>query len=319
MKSPLSKPRRIAIVALLLVVLTIGFVVIRTNRFIMAYFTCKNGNTLADQGNYSDAIADYSKAIAADPTYAPAYCNRGIALYMLGKPQEAIADFTKTITLDPSNAPAYNNRGLALDKQGKQQESIAEYAKAIEIDPTYALAYYNRGIALANLHRNEVAIVDYTRAIGLDPQSARAYNNRGVAFDDLGKHPEAIADLKHAISIKPDYPNAHINLAFVFFCGGETKECLAELNIADGYGFADEYKFSLSFLRLLATNKIGKDTKRLESEFANWLGGVSFNRQKGFEAVEKWLANYNLDAETTAIANGLIEKFRAKAPTEDGR
>ena len=56
---------------------------------------------------YTEAIADYDKAIELDPKLAPAYMNRGVAKYNLKQYSEAIADYDKAIELDPDYAPAY--------------------------------------------------------------------------------------------------------------------------------------------------------------------------------------------------------------------
>ena len=53
-------------------------------------------------GDFSDAIEDYTKAIELDPNYADAYINRGIAKNKLENHSGAITDFTKAIELDPN-------------------------------------------------------------------------------------------------------------------------------------------------------------------------------------------------------------------------
>ena len=68
-------------------------------------------------GEYSQAIADYSKAIQLNPGYAEAYYSRGCAYDGIGEYDKAIADYKKTIELDPNHASAYYNRGLAYHEK----------------------------------------------------------------------------------------------------------------------------------------------------------------------------------------------------------
>ena len=171
----------------------------------------RRGNRHYDAGEYADAVAEYTQAIALDPKYAVAYNNRGAAYDDLGKYAEAIADCTQAITLDSKYAGAYNNRGNAYAKLGKYAEAIADYSQAITLDPKYAVAYSNRGVANNHLGKYAEAIADYDQAIALDPKYARAYNNRGIAYADWGKYPEAIVDYTQAIALDPKYAKAYNN------------------------------------------------------------------------------------------------------------
>ena len=53
--------------------------------------------------NFCDAEADYSAAISADPSYAPAYFLRGTVVYRMCRFPEALRDFEKAAELEPEN------------------------------------------------------------------------------------------------------------------------------------------------------------------------------------------------------------------------
>jgi tetratricopeptide (TPR) repeat protein len=55
------------------------------------------------KGDYDTAIANCTQAIAIEPTYVPAYLNRGRAWAKKNDLQKALADFKKVVELDPSN------------------------------------------------------------------------------------------------------------------------------------------------------------------------------------------------------------------------
>ena len=67
-----------------------------------------------EQGNFTQAISDYNKAIELDPEYAEAYTNRGVVYAKQGNFTQAMSDFTKAIELNPKLAEAYNNRGIDI-------------------------------------------------------------------------------------------------------------------------------------------------------------------------------------------------------------
>jgi tetratricopeptide (TPR) repeat protein len=53
------------------------------------------GNEFVAQGQYSKAVSEYTRAIAAKPDYAYAYFNRGLSLARMGQDQQALTDLRK--------------------------------------------------------------------------------------------------------------------------------------------------------------------------------------------------------------------------------
>ena len=79
--------------------------------------------------------------------------------------QAAIVDFDKSIELDPSYSPAFNNRGNAKKYLGDYAGAILDFDNAIKINPHYAIAYYNRGVVKQELGEESDACNDYKLAI----------------------------------------------------------------------------------------------------------------------------------------------------------
>ena len=197
----------------------------------------RRGNRHYDAGEYADAVAEYTQAIALDPKYAVAYNNRGAAYDDLGKYAEAIADCTQAITLDSKYAVAYYNRGIAYRNLGKYAEAIADYTQAIALDPKYAAAYNNLGYANNHLGKYAEAIADYTQAIVLNPQYAKAYNNRGVAHNYLKQYPAAVEDFTKAIELAPTTAAYYINRAEAYRALGQEDNAKADEKRAKELGW----------------------------------------------------------------------------------
>lgn len=83
----------------------------------------QKGNELFDQKQYDQAIAEFTKAIQADPKQAPFYTNRGFAYLHVNKLNEAVDDFTKAIELDEKNYAAYIGRAQAWLAQQTSRSS----------------------------------------------------------------------------------------------------------------------------------------------------------------------------------------------------
>ncbi len=68
-------------------------------------------------------MADYTRALEAEPHNSFAYYNRGITRDRMGAYDGAVEDFSMAISLDPHNADFYHNRGFSLRKQVGQAPS----------------------------------------------------------------------------------------------------------------------------------------------------------------------------------------------------
>ena len=272
---------------------------------------CGRGRALDELGRHRMAIADFTKAIGCDPNDAAAYCGRGRALDELGRHRLAIADFTMAIGIDPNDVDAYCDRGYALDELGGYSEAIADFSTAIELDPKDAEAYDGRGAILDGLGRHQEAIADFTKAIGFDPHDADAYCGRGVVMEELDRYREAAADYAKAIAVDPKNLPARLNLAEALLCDGKAEQCLTELRKAEVYVKEDENRLNVSYLRLLATKTLGRETARIEAEFAAWLDKdveVTWDTAE----IERWLASGKVDPQVKAFAIGITDRLKAK-------
>ena len=77
---------------------------------------------------------------------------------------EAIADLTKAIKLYSEFAYAYYNRANLLALSGKLPEAFEDYTKAIELNPNFAEAYYNRGLIQIYMKDTRKGCLDISKA-----------------------------------------------------------------------------------------------------------------------------------------------------------
>ena len=67
----------------------------------------------------------------------------------------ALADYDKALEADPNDEHAYNNRGLALQSRGDYDAAVADFDMALQIDPQFSQAMHNR--ALGQMARGRCA------------------------------------------------------------------------------------------------------------------------------------------------------------------
>src|SRR5690606_2463419 len=124
------------------------------------------------KSDYAAAIADFTRAVEANPKFIDAFLARGISNGELGNYDAAIADYNAALAIDPRSADAFNNRGDAYLKKGDAQRAIADLNRSIDLNPGLPEAYYTRGDAFQALGDDARALADLKRAMALDKSGA---------------------------------------------------------------------------------------------------------------------------------------------------
>jgi len=132
-----------------------------------------------NNGDYDDAIDDYTQAIKRKPNFADAFCNRGLAHHGSNDKQAAIADITQAIKLNPDFAEAFYNRGVVHCSSSLDRDS--------------------RRVVDCSSDSYQAAIADFTQAIKLNPDFAKAFEQRAEAHFQLNDKKSMIADLQKAV------------------------------------------------------------------------------------------------------------------------
>ena len=104
----------------------------------------RDGNAFEENGQYTQAMAEYNHALELDSQSTDAYYNRGLLYQKQGNSKAAFADFNKIIAMNPNYSEPYYGCGQIYDGQGQTDMAIVEYTKAIENNVNYGLAYYKR-------------------------------------------------------------------------------------------------------------------------------------------------------------------------------
>jgi len=157
---------------------------------------------------FEEAVNDYSQALKKGmDSVADAYNGRGRAKKRLadarqGSYSDAIRDFDKGLALEPTSAFGYYHRGTAEYNAGNYAASLKDITNATQLDTTDADKYYWLAMAQSRLKNYTDAQVNFTSSIRLDPFKQREYEGRAMAELALGKIDDAHADMLKAVEIK---------------------------------------------------------------------------------------------------------------------
>jgi O-antigen biosynthesis protein len=167
-------------------------------------FYLQLGKTLATQGRWDEAIAQYRRALQISGKSWEAEYHLGEALITLERWEEAIDSCRNAIKLVPDVAVVYGNLGKALSALQMWEQAAIEYDNAIKLEPNSVEYQHSLGYALAGSQRWEEAIACYHRAIELNPHSFESIHHLGEALAQQGEIDEAIACYHRVIELNPN-------------------------------------------------------------------------------------------------------------------
>jgi len=166
---------------------------------------------------------DYlQKAIAKDPSYAPAYVGIAECGHSPDKARKAVA---KALVLDPSLAEAHARLAdikFAIDRDWLGAE--AEHKQTIALNPNYAPAHYFYAFELVAMERLEEAMRETELARDLDPYSAAIAEWLGQVLYHSRRYDDALREMRRGLEMHPDSPVFPWDMADVY----EQKKMFAE-------------------------------------------------------------------------------------------
>jgi tetratricopeptide (TPR) repeat protein len=115
----------------------------------------------------TDAIA---RSWSTEGEIATAYRNRGTMRLARGEPELALADFNRAIKADPGYAAAYNDRGVAYSALHRSADATRDYTRALALMPANPdQILFNRALAYEDQGDLKQAYLDYRQAAALSP------------------------------------------------------------------------------------------------------------------------------------------------------
>ncbi|RMH18085.1 MAG: tetratricopeptide repeat protein, partial [Acidobacteria bacterium] len=180
------------------------------------------GDQAVLDGRLHDAVADYRRAVAADPTSFFYRKSLALTLNRLGDARAAAAELEAAepllASLDPAQRDAeavelhYALGALAVNR-GDAAAARARFETAVALDPSYADAWLQLGNLEGRAGRLEAALAYFDRAVEADPDHAPARLQRATTLMDLGRFAAAIPDLERRLDLQPQDPQARQLLA----------------------------------------------------------------------------------------------------------
>jgi adenylate cyclase len=150
---------------------------------------------------YDESIAPFERAIAKDPSFAPAYGGLAAAhAWRSGQFRFDIAEEVAkmreaaetALALDPLLAEAHDALGMAQARSGQWERSEKSFRRAIELDPNRSTSYGHFARCLLwPLGRIEEALHQLRVAEKADPLSPEVHYDLGAILNAAGRYDES--------------------------------------------------------------------------------------------------------------------------------
>jgi TolB-like protein/DNA-binding winged helix-turn-helix (wHTH) protein/Tfp pilus assembly protein PilF len=192
---------------------------------------------IADAGT---AIQEFTRAIAAAPTFASAYAGRAEARFQRAFVMNAIdenadtlrremqPDIDRALQLDPRNAPALFILAKLRELSGDIDGAEADYHRALAISPGFApgVAYY-ADFMNSDRMNPAAAIAVLDAGIALNPLAPRLmYLKASFTAQSTHDHAAATALFLRTIQIAPDFYAAYNRLVGLRWTEGRLAEAI---------------------------------------------------------------------------------------------
>lgn len=137
---------------------------------------CLLGWIFMSQGNYMDAISEYTEAIHINPKVIIAYEQLGKLYLLVNDYHNASININKALRLDPNSIKAINLLGVMLHNTGKPDEAIKCLWRGLLVDPNMIDTYANLGIIFTEMGNKNQALRIYQKALEIDPGNETIIN-----------------------------------------------------------------------------------------------------------------------------------------------
>ncbi len=166
-------------------------------------------------GQFSLALAEIERAIAADSTYVSAWSSLAAVYYQLSDFSASVRAAQRAISMDPQSTGAWYNLGMSLAEQDDLDGAVQALETATQINSGFTQAFSAWADLLIEAGRPEDALVVLERGGETAEPALRfiIYKNQGKAYLELGQLSEAITFLESSFRLNAEWSETILLLA----------------------------------------------------------------------------------------------------------
>ncbi len=183
------------------------------------------------RGDFKQAVADFERASAIDPTFSQARFNQARVLSYLREYAIAERLFQSVATEYKDSVNFYIERGQLFVNDQRIEAGVADFAYATQLSPENSKALTNLGYAYILLNDFVTAESKLTQAISYNPNEATAHNNLAFLYGITNKEDKALSAAKFAVKLDPNNNVFRNNLGYSYLINNELDAAKAEFDL----------------------------------------------------------------------------------------
>lgn len=176
---------------------------------------------------WSESVA--RNASVKNPAAARPYMNVGV---YTGDEKMRMQYYELALAANPSFGPAYVNMGRHFIMQNNLEQALESFRKGKITNPTNLEARLGMGEVLQLMNRSEEALIEYKDLLKSRPTDLRVMTDMAAANLRIGHIEDAVQLLEHVISTQKPSDVAYFNLALAYEKRGDTNAALKTVSSA---------------------------------------------------------------------------------------
>lgn len=173
------------------------------------------GKLAFESRRYAEAVAEFRKAVAANPGSVTARINLGAALTQIGDLKDAAEQFEEALRIDPGRANAHYNLAVILAGQNKHEPAINHLRSALTLESNDLSARFLLAQELRKSERPEEALLEYARVVKADPNNEGALLDQVKLLHQTGQFRQALDSLEKGHAQYPQKGRTVVALAYL--------------------------------------------------------------------------------------------------------
>jgi serine/threonine protein kinase/Tfp pilus assembly protein PilF len=285
-------------------------------------------------GNRRAAVAEFERALVADPKFATAHAGLAEAEWLLYQDtndrtwaDRAIASTRKAVELAPDRPNVRYIAALTSFRSGDLEGARTQLVRALELQPTYEDAIRLHGTVLMRQGQIDAGLAEFRRVMALRPNAVALYADLGLALYGASRFQEALEAFDKAIALAPGSAIAMTRAGAAAQQLGDNKRALDYYEQANSiqprsetfsnigtiqYGLGDYAKAAAAYEGSLLIRPVNAMTNRNLGDAYMRLGRRSDARRAYLKAVEQAESEVSVSpTDSRAIAR--LAVYQAKA------
>lgn len=198
----------------------------------------EQGNRLAKDGLYSNAVEAYNQSLRLEMSNPKVYTYRGVAKQHMGDDTSAMQDFDQALKLNPNESAAWQGKAATYIDMGQYHLALKAADKALEqpsnpgdkVDNAFLL----RGFALNRLELYDDAIQAFDKGIEISPKRIDLWQNKAYSLTKLGRYMEVLKCYEVMCQIDPHNAELWSKKGEIHLALGQINEANEAFSIAKG-------------------------------------------------------------------------------------